>query len=259
MSGSPLKLDARRSRILGKLKREGTVSVSQLAQELGATTVTIRGDLDALEAEGHLIRVQGGAVPNQRGQNLFSGSGRENMNPGEKLSIARAVAAMIHDGDTLLINSGTTMQMIAAALRVRKHLNIVTNSLSVATELGSVPGFRVILLGGEMNGRFGFTYGSDAQEQLSCYQADWAIMSLDGICPESGLTTYHAEEANINRMMIQRSKQLLVAADHTKVGRKGFFRFWGIEDGIRLVTDDKVSAPVLSALEKQGVSITVVR
>lgn len=254
-----LKIDIRRGKILEKLKQKGTVSVTQLASELGATPVTIRSDLDALEEEGYLVRVQGGAVPSQRVQTTRQSSEREGLNASEKRVIARCVAELVRDGDTLFINSGTTMQMVASALRVRKNLNIVTNSLSVAYELGSVPTFRVILLGGEMNAQYGFTYGSDAQEQLSHYQADWAVMSLDGIDARSGLTTYHAEEATINRMMISRSKQLVVAADHTKVGRAGFFRFHPLGEKIHLVTDVQVPEEAIGMLEEQNVAVTVAK
>lgn len=254
-----LKIDIRRGRILEKLKKDGTVSVSQLASELGATPVTIRSDLDALEAEGYLTRVQGGAVRNQKAPVLPQLTGRERENAEEKRIIAHCVAALVRDGDTLFLNSGTTMQFVAKALRVRKNLNIVTNSLNVAAELGNLPGFRVILLGGEINAHYSFTYGSDAQEQLSHYQADWAVMSLDGIDSQAGLTTYHAEEATINRMMILRAKQLVVAADHTKVGRAGFFRFHPLGEEITLVTDVQVPQIAMEALERQNVKIIVAK
>ena len=250
--GPVLKIDIRRGKILERLKQDGTVSVAQLSQELGATPVTIRSDLDALEAEGYLIRVQGGAVQNQR--SASSGLRGKGMTP-EKQSIAHAVADRVADGDTLFINSGTTMQAVAEALNVRKNLNVVTNSLAVAAELGAVPGFRVILLGGEINARYGFSYGSDAQEQLGHYQADWAILSLDGIDPQAGLTTYHAEEATINRMMLQRSKQLIVAADHKKVGKKGFFRFHEVGNDVLLITDGRASEQVTQQLESAGVTV----
>lgn len=252
-----LKIDIRRNKILEKLKQRGTVSVAQLASELGATPVTIRSDLDSLEAEGYLVRVQGGAVPAQH--TLVSSTGRETVHSEEKRAIAHAVVELVRDGDTLFINSGTTMLKVAGALRLRKNLNIVTNSLDVAAELGSLPGFRVILLGGEVNVRYGFTYGSDAQEQLSHYRADKAIMSLDGIEPDAGLTTYHAEEATINKLMIARSGQLIVAADHTKVGRTGFFRFHPLGQPICLVTDPQVSEASADALAARNVKITVAK
>ena len=251
---SMLKIDIRRAKILEKLKQQGTVSVAQLALELGATPVTIRSDLDALEAEGSLVRVQGGAVPLQRSQGRSAGG--ETVRANEKQAIAHAVAELVRDGDTLFINSGTTMLAVANALRICKNLNIVTNSLEVASELGAIPGFRVILLGGEINTQYGFTYGSDAQSQLAHYQADWALLTLNGISAEGGMTTYHAEEATLNCMMINQAKHTLVAADHSKVGHAGFFRFGEVAEGLELVTDTKANRQVVAELEAKGLKVS---
>ncbi len=256
MAASMLKIDIRRGKILEKLRREDTVSVSQLAQELGATPVTIRSDLDALEAEGHLLRVQGGAVRKLHGsESVLNGQETAVSNLSQKKTVARAVVEHIRDGDTLFLNSGTTVQQIVQALRRHRNINVVTNSLAVAAELGSVPSFRVILLGGEINAQYGFSHGSDAQEQLGRYQADWAVLSLDGISTQSGLTTYHAEEAAINRLMIARAKGVIVAADHTKVGRAGFFRFSEADEKILLVTDSQAPDQAVQALEEQGITV----
>ena len=158
------------------------------------------------------------------------------------------------DGDTLFINSGPTMQMVASALRSRKNLNVVTNSLNVAMDLGNVPGVRVVLLGGEINAQYSFTYGSDAQEQLSKYQADWAILSVDGISAGSGITTYHAEEAVIDRMMLRGAKQAMVVSDSSKIGRAGFTRVCACVPGMYLVTDGGDSE-ALAAMASMGVRI----
>lgn len=256
MAGTMLKIDIRRGKILDRLKRDGAVSVSHLASELGATPVTIRSDLDALEKDGYLVRVQGGAVRKLGPVSdaiLSTVSTMERVE--EKQAIARAAAERIRDGDTLFINSGTTMQIMAAALRGHKNLNIVTNALSVAVEMGNVPTFRVILLGGEINAQYGFTHGNDALEQLSHYQADWAVLTLDGISAAGGMTTYHAEESAINRMMIARSQNTMVAADHTKIGHAGFFRFSGTTTGTLLVTDQKADPDAVAQLRNCGVAV----
>ena len=211
------KIALRRSRILQALRREGMVSVSRLSADLSATAVTIRSDLAALERDGYLVRVQGGAVPvMDRGHTtvtqpaIFSYAA-------EKQAIAAAVAERVRDGDTLFINCGTTSVCVANALKQRRNLSIVTNSLAVAGELGSVPTFRVLLLGGVVNARYGYTYGSDAQDQLSQYQADWAILSVDGVSTKGGITTYHAEEAILDRMMMDGAKKILITADRSKI------------------------------------------
>lgn len=250
------KIDIRRGKIMERLKREGAVSVSVLAAELGATPVTIRNDLDALEKDGYLIRVQGGAMrkPSVH-EDTFPQVNASVAHGEEKIAIARELAKRIRDGDTLFINSGTTMQVVAAALKSHKNLNIVTNAVKVALEMGAVPTFRVILLGGEVNAQYGFTYGSDVQEQLSHYQADWALLTLDGIGTTGELTTYHAEEAPLNRMMIARAKQVMIAADHSKLGKAGFFRFGKAQPGMQLLTDGKIDPAVLSALRQSGVEV----
>lgn len=254
MTGSKLKIDIRRAKILEQLRNEGSVSVSRLSQSLGATTVTIRSDLSAMEQDGLLVRIQGGAVP--------AGPVKESVaepvgiiNAPQKKALAAAVAELIHDGDTLFINSGTTTGMIADALCCRQNLNVVTNSLEVACKLGGCGTMRVQLLGGEIDARYGFTCGSTAREQLSKYKADWVILSVDGVSAEGGITTYHAEEAAIDRMMIAGAKRTLIAADHTKIGRVGFARVSQELQGILLVTDYDCDKLVLKQLEAMGLSV----
>ena len=177
MAGSKLKIDIRRNRILELVRQDGKVVVSELSQKLGATPVTIRNDLTALERDGYLVRTKGGAIlmPHQD-----DGSNSPLLNlridrSDEKQAVAAAVAAMVQDGDTLFINSGSTTQIVANALKERRNLNIVTNSLAAATILGDTPTFRVVLLGGSINATYGFTYGGDAQAQLSKFQAASAV------------------------------------------------------------------------------------
>ena len=141
MAESKLKIDMRRSRILEQLKADGKVSVSQLAADLGATPVTIRNDLTALEQDGYLVRMQGGAVIAPRLETHFTGNA-EDPTFLQKQALAEEVANMITDGQTLFFNSGTTTHHIARALKGKKHLNIVTNSLSIAMELGNTPTFQ---------------------------------------------------------------------------------------------------------------------
>ena len=234
MSGSKLKIDIRRNKILELLREDGKVSVVDLSSRLCTTAVTIRNDLTALERDGYLIRTKGGAVlvPHQEeGANNPLISMRVDRSD-EKLAIANVVAGMIRDGDTLFINSGSTTQVLASALKVRSNLNIVTNSLAAATILADVPTFRVVLLGGSLNATYGFTYGGDAQHQLAKFQADWAFLSVDGISVRGGITTHHAEEAVIDRMMIEGARSAWVVLDRSKLGRAGFAR---IEEDLRRV------------------------
>lgn len=179
MADNRLKIDIRRDKILERLRKEGKVRVSDLSRELGASVVTIRTDLDSLEQDGYLERVQGGAI--QKARVNADWLEMESRQDAEKRRIAEEAARHLKDGSTLFINSGTTTRHLAVALKQHKSLNVVTNSLAVSMELGNIPSIHVILLGGEINTQYAFTYGEDAREQLKHYQADWAVLSIDGI------------------------------------------------------------------------------
>ena len=257
MAESKLKIDVRRSKILEQLRQDGKVSVSRLAEELGATPVTIRNDLTALERDGYLVRMQGGAVIAPRLENHFVADA-EDPTFLQKQALAEEVAKMISDGQTLFFNSGTTTHHIARALKSKKHLNIVTNSLAIAMELGNTPTFHVLLLGGEINASYGFTSGGDAQEQLSKYRADWAILSVDGVSAQGGITTCHPEEAIIDRLMITNARRPLIAATGNKIGKAGFSRICDSDEGVQLITDATCDKESLLALQERGVRVTKV-
>lgn len=237
MSVEKLKIDARRGKIIDILNRSGQVRISQLSKQLNATPVTIRSDLNALERDGYLERVQGGAV--QTALNCFNREfvQKKHVHAEAKKRIAKAAAALIHDGDTVFINSGTTTYFTAVELKEKRGLRIVTNSLAVAIELGSIPTFSVILLGGEINSHDSFTYGNDVVEQLKRYRAHYAILSIDGVCDSGRVTTLHAEEALVDRTMIERADETIVVADGAKLGREGFSHVCDLSEGNRLVTE----------------------
>lgn len=256
MAESKLKIDVRRAAILERLLREGSVQTENLVKQFNATPVTIRTDLAALEREGHLIRTRGGAIhisPRTSSSVLDDGI----LNADEKRRIASAVAALVKNGTSILMNAGTTTQFIAEALTGHQNLNIVTNSLPVAMKLGAVPTFHVIMLGGRINAQYGFTFGTDVKEQLARYHADMSIMSIDGVSAECGVSTHLAEEAIIDRMMLEHSTQHVIAADHSKVGRVGFTNIQRNIASFTLVTDSSVEKSTCERLERCGVEIIV--
>ena len=247
---SKLKIDIRRHKIIEHLQREGKLSVSQLSQMLGVTAVTIRTDLAALEREGYLIRMRGGAVLSTRPQNNVDEDEQSYL---QKQALAQEAAALIKDGQTLFFNSGTTTHHIARALHGKRYLNIVTNSLAVAMELGNTPTFHVLLLGGDIDATYGFTHGGDTQDQLCKYRADWAVLSVDGVSAKGGLTTYHAEESIIDRLMIANAKNTMVVAIGNKIGNVGFSRICDCNAKLMLITDQSCDADALQLLKEKNV------
>lgn len=255
MANGKLKIDIRRQAIMEQLNRDGMVQVTQLSQRLGATPATIRNDLDALALEGQLDRISGGAVRKVKPNDGWI-SNPTPVGQGRR-AIAEAVLTHIRDGDTLFINSGMTTMAVAEVLSLRKNLNIVTNSLAVANYLAHQADMRLILLGGELNANYGFTYGGDALEQLRRYQPQWSILSVDGVHPEHGITTYHADEAMIDRTMIARAQKTIIVADHRKIGRVGFSHICGIDGNQLLVTDSGCEQTQLERIEAAGAAIHV--
>ena len=257
MASGKLKIDMRRERIMELLKRDGRVSVLALSRELGATPVTIRSDLDCLAQEGRLERIQGGAISTGVATGAWIDPAR-NVNTciAEKEAIAKHILSLVRDGDTLFMNSGTTTAVIAKALATQRRVNVVTNSLAVAHQLAHSVMSRVVLLGGELNPDYGFTHGVDTIDQLQRYQPTWSILSVDGVDAERGITTYHAEEVIIDRAMMERSHQTIIAADHRKVGWTGFTRICGIE-GHTLVTDSGSDPAVLEGIRNTGAKVCV--
>ena len=253
-----LKIDVRRKKILEILRRDGQVRVAQLSDALGATVVTIRSDLDALEQDGYLERTQGGALQTMKNYYNLEFQRRKQEHMENKKAIAAAAASLVRDGDTLFINSGTTTYFTAVELKQRKNLNVVTNSISVAVELGGLPTFRVILLGGDISAQYSFTYGEDVKEQISRYRANWAILSVDGVNPGTGITTYHAEESVIDRVMVERAQTAVIVADSSKLGRESFSRISTLSSGTILVTDRNADAALIRQIQEEGVDVRLV-
>lgn len=253
-----LKIDARRSKILELLEQDGQVRVAQLAKLLGTTMVTIRSDLDSMEKDGLVERVQGGATPTAVSMYNREFLRRKRMNTEAKRLLAAAVAQEVEDGDTLFINGGSTTYFAALTLKkAKKKLVIVTNSISVAIELGTSPTFTVILVGGQINSYYSFTCGTEAMDQLRRYQVDKAILSIDGI-NEAGITTIHPEESTVARIMIERARRRIIVADGSKVGKDGLCTICDLGQVDALITDASADLAVLETIRAAGVSATVV-
>ncbi len=252
------KVESRRDRIMEMLEHDGQVRIAQLAELLETTTVTIRSDLAAMEQEGLVERVPGGAVATA--MNLFNQEfqRRKSKNTEAKRVIAAAVAREVEDGDTLFINGGTTTYFSAQMLKkVRKRLIVITNSISIALELGTTPTYTVILTGGQINPYYSFTCGTEALDQLRRYQVNKAILSIDGI-DESGVMTIHPEESTIAKMMIERSRTCIIIADSTKVGKEGLCTICDLGQVDMLITDSDVSPQVVESIRAAGVETKIV-
>lgn len=232
----------RKQKILEILNRDGRVKVNELSALFEISEVTIRMDLADLEAKGLLSRVHGGAVSSYKSYYNMNMQQRLSANQDQKQAIANHIVGMIEEYDTIMLNSGTTTLTVFRMFPLNMNLSIVTNSVAIALEAGSNPNFNVVLLGGSVNSKHQFIYGDDAIAQLEKYHADKLILSVDGITPDNGLTTFYNQEVELARIMLSHSATRIVAADSTKLGRTAFARISDIGEADYVITNADASA-----------------
>jgi DeoR/GlpR family transcriptional regulator of sugar metabolism len=247
--------EQRKQKILDMLKEKDSVRVSNLSRILGVSEVTIRSYLEDMEKKGLLSRVHGGAVSSYKPYYSMNLNQRLETNKESKVAIAERVVELIQPNDTVMLNAGTTTLLVFRKLPQNYNLSIVTNSISIALEAEGNPNFNVILVGGSVNSKYQFSYGSDAIEQIKKYHADKLILSVDGISAEHGFTTYYDKEAAIDVAMIEQSNCRIIDADHSKFGHSAFVKISNAAVADYIVTNDQLSRELTEELNKQGVTI----
>jgi DeoR/GlpR family transcriptional regulator of sugar metabolism len=252
----------RRQLILEMVRANGAVSLRELARVVQTSEVTVRRDVRALEAEGLLDRRHGGAV-------LPGGFTRESGFPqkslsatAEKTAIADLAASLVEEGEAIVVGAGTTTQELARRLARVPGLTVVTNSLLVAQALAHANRVEVVMTGGTLRGSNYALVGSGAEQSLQGLRVSRAFISGTGLTAERGLSTSNMLSASVDRALVQAASEVVVLADHGKLGADTMFQTVPTDMITRLVTDeppahDDRAAAELQALADQGVQITV--
>lgn len=243
--------------ILEDLSDGGSVSVADLSQRLGVSAATIRRDLGLLEEHRLLRRTHGGAVTQGLLYELplrYKSARHQE----EKRRIAHAAAGLVPEGAAIGLTGGTTTTEVARALVGRQQLTIVTNALNIASELAVRPNLRLVVTGGMARSASYELVGPLAEASLRDINLDLAILGVDGISAEAGLTTHHEVEAHTNLTMIDRARRVVVVTDGSKVGHAAFARICEIGRVDDLITDVGADAEALAAIAATGVAITTV-
>ncbi|GLF94282.1 DeoR/GlpR family DNA-binding transcription regulator [Streptomyces yaizuensis] len=238
------------------------MSLRELARVVQTSEVTVRRDVRALEAEGLLDRRHGGAV-------LPGGFTRESGFPqkslsatAEKTAIADLAAGLVEEGEAIVVGAGTTTQELARRLARVPGLTVVTNSLLVAQALAHANRVEVVMTGGTLRGSNYALVGSGAEQSLQGLRVSRAFLSGSGLTAERGLSTSNMLSASVDRALVQAAAEVVVLADHSKLGADTMFQTVPTDVITRLVTDeppahDERAATELQALADQGVQITV--
>jgi len=253
-----LLIEERRRRICELLRAEGRVTVDALAARFGTSQVTIRADLSLLESAGALTRTHGGALSLlNEDQSLDV---KQLQHRAEKVRIAQAAAALIEDGETIILDSGSTTAEIARRIRLLdlKSINVITNALNIAALLIDVPSVRLIVPGGILRRESNSLSGPLAEAALGTLQANRLYLGADGIDPQLGVMTPHLAEAQLNARMIAISRQVVVVADSSKFARRNISLIARVEQVNLLITDRQAPADAVEQLRERGVEVRLV-
>ncbi|MFN7009533.1 MAG: DeoR/GlpR family DNA-binding transcription regulator [Allorhizobium sp.] len=246
----------RQREILRLLEREGTVALSDLARKLDVSLETIRRDIKPLAGSGSLVKMHGAvSLLSTVGEAPFERRMRENSEA--KRAIAAAVAATIRDGDSIMMDTGTTTSFLARELIGHRRLTVVTNSSDIARTLATLNDNKVYMAGGELRSDNGAAFGSTAIDFVSRFSVTHAIISTGAVNAE-GMMDYDLEEAEFARTVLMRGRRTLVVTDHSKFGREGLVRVSGFETITELATDRPPPSDIAEAIEAAGARLVVV-
>ncbi|HLT59464.1 MAG TPA: DeoR/GlpR family DNA-binding transcription regulator [Limnochordales bacterium] len=245
--------EQRQQRILSELAQRGAVSVVDAARLLGVSEATIRRDLDELARQGKLRRTHGGAVALEHHEELPFNLKAISF-AAEKRRIGAAAAALIQPGQVIGCTGGTTVAHVAKALR-GKRVVVVTNAINIAVELAASEETEVIVSGGSLRSRSLEMVGHVAERTFRELYVDVAIMGVDGISLEHGLTTYHLSEAHTNRVLIEQAREVWVVADHSKVDKVTPAFIGPLSLVRRFITDTEAPAAFLEELRLRGIEV----
>jgi len=249
---SNAQLSEREKEILRLLSIDPGMTVARMSEQLGVSAVTIRSDLNDLSQKGMVQRTRGGAAPAYHPHVLE----RQDLNVEAKNRIAQAAAALVGDGDTIMIEAGTTTALVAKYLLGKRFVNIVTNSTLILPFARMNPGIHLTVVGGEFRPASESMVGPVALAALARFHVRLAFVGTDGFSAHGGLTTHLVEGAEIVRKMAERSESAVLVADSSKYGRIGFVHVLPLRGVRRLVTDTGLSEQAAEELAAAGVEVS---
>lgn len=256
-----LSIAERHKYILDSLNKHGFVRITDVANELGVTKVTIRKDVKILESKGLLYKVHGSARPADPHVADLDVHVKDTINRDVKRSIARRAVEMLSDSDSIIVASGSTIFAFAEEIKARAwhHLNIVTPFLRLGVLLNESENVNVVQLGGPVHKKSLSVLGEEAAQGLADCICSKAFFGVDGIDLEHGITTSTIEEAKLTRRMMQAASQTIVLADSSKFGQRGFGRICPLEEVDVIITDDRISKQMVAIIEEAGVDLIIVK
>jgi len=249
----------RRREVYDYVRRHGSASVAELAGELAVSVQTVRRDLDALDEQGLIERVHGGAVAAEPASATVEGAAPERsfLHADEKKRIGAAAAALVEPGSTIFLSGGTTTEHVVPHLPEQARVTVVTNAINVVYALSSRPDVEGILLGGYLRHSELTLLGPMAEEAIGQFRFDQALYGCFGLDPEDGLSGASLVETAMDRAVIASVERLMILADHTKFSQRGPVRLAEVPRISTLVTDAGAPEEGVRRLKDQGVEVVL--
>lgn len=253
-----LSIAERHKYILDTLNKHGFVRIADMADELNVTRATIRKDMRFLESKQLLYRAHGSASPINPHVADVNVEVKSHINSETKHKIGVRASKLIHENDSIIVASGSTLYAFAEVLHPIGHLNVVTPSLRVSMLLSDEPDVTVLQLGGVLHGNSLSVRGEYAAQGFQNLICSKLFFGVDGIDPEFGITCATVEEATLTQKMMKSASQSIVLTDSSKIGRRGFGRICSIEDIDILITDNQLPTQIKATLEAAGVDVITI-
>jgi DeoR/GlpR family transcriptional regulator of sugar metabolism len=251
--------DERRTLILKKLNENRYVQVSDLAEEFDVTTVTIRRDLDEMEEDGLCIRKRGGAIRVNPGVSMeMPYNIKQHEMVDEKERIAQQALEFIEDGDTIILDAGSTTYALALLLNTKVQITVVTNDLKIAVKLAENPKINLICTGGTARTSVYSLQGSMTLSFLKDIKVDSTFLGADAVHLDGVISNVNIEEVAIKKAMIQAADQTVLMTDSSKFGKSGFYKVCDLENVDVIITDDGISDDVREMVESQDIKVIIV-
>ena len=245
----------RRRIIIQRIQATGQVVVSALSSEFAVSDETIRRDLEHLEKEGIAVRIYGGAVVAGNDRVAPPYSIRKNTNVEPKVAIARLLADMLSDGDTLMVDESSTAAYAVRAIRHLKNITLITNSVELLREMPVQDSWHIVSTGGSLKPDLLALVGPHAARTVQSYHVRYAILSCRGINEKLGLADSSDDVVQVKQAMMASADCTILLADHRKFDREGLVALGGLSAVDKLITDAPLSAQWQKQLEKAGVEV----
>ncbi|MFZ2636188.1 MAG: DeoR/GlpR family DNA-binding transcription regulator [Rectinemataceae bacterium] len=248
--------EERKNLILEYVNERKKATVQELCENFSVSSATIRNDLRELEHNRLLLRTHGGAIkPDKAGFEPYAKE-KEIQNSDLKRRIAAAAIGLIDNGDTIILDTGSTTAELAKLLFQKSDITVVTNDIVTALTLEDHPSAQVILVGGRVRKRFHCTVGTSGKDMLKSLTVDKAFMGANSFSVEKGASTPDLQQAEMKRLMITISTKIVFLVDSTKIGRNSFVQFGPIDCMECLVTD-AIGENDRHTLEENGIEVII--